>query len=88
VVATASGQGGKEVDQLSGVTVPVRLSGSFDNLKYDVNYGAVATDLAKSKAGEKLREKLEERLGVKGGSGDSSGQGGSTADRLRGLFGR
>jgi len=58
VVATAKGQGGAEVDQLSGITVPVRLSGSFDNLKYDVNYGAVAADLAKSKAGEKLREKL------------------------------
>jgi AsmA protein len=88
VVATAKGQGGAEADALSGITVPVRLSGSFDSLKYDVNYGAVATDLAKSKAGEKLREKLEERLGVKGGSGDSSSQGGSTADRLRGLFGR
>jgi AsmA protein len=87
VVATAKGQGGAEVDQLSGITVPVRLSGSFDNLKYDVNYGAVATDLAKSKAGEKLREKLEERLGV-GKSDDKSGQGGSTADKLRGLFGR
>jgi len=67
--------------------VPVRLSGAFDNLKYDVNYGAVATDLAKSKAGEKLREKLEERLGVKPGE-DKAGQGGSTADKLRGLFGR
>jgi len=86
VVATAKGQGGAEVDQLSGITVPVRLSGPFDNMKYDVNYGAVATDLAKSKAGERLREKLEERLG--GGKSGESGQGGSTADKLRGLFGR
>ena len=91
VVATAKGQGGAEADALSGITVPVRLSGSFDNLKYDVNYGAVATDLAKSKAGEKLREKLEERLGInkdKGSGEQPSGQGGSTADRLRGLLGR
>jgi AsmA protein len=87
VVATAKGQGGAETDQLAGLTVPVRLSGPFDNMKYDVNYGAVATDLAKSKAGEKLREKLEERLGVKPGD-DKAGQGGSTADKLRGLFGR
>ncbi len=86
VVGTAKGQGGAEADQLSGITVPVRLSGPFDNMKYDVNYGAVATDLAKSKAGEKLREKLEERLG--GGKSGESGQGGSTADKLRGLFGR
>ena len=79
LVATAKGQGGAQADQLSGLTVPVRLSGGFDNLKYDVNYGAVATELAKSKAGEKLKEKLEERLGA---------QGGSTADKLRGLLGR
>ena len=79
VVATAKGQGGAGADQLSGVSVPVRLSGPFDNMKYDVDYGAVATDLAKSKAGERLRERLDERTG---------GQGGSTADKLRGLFGR
>ena len=86
VVATAKGQGGAAVDQLAGLTVPVRLSGPFDNMKYDVNYGAVATDLAKSKAGEKLREKLEERLG--GSKPGEAGQGGSNADRLRQLFGR
>lgn len=79
LVATTKGQGGAGADQLAGLTVPVRLSGPFDDMKYDVNYGAVATDLAKSKAGEKLKEKLEERLGS---------QGGSTADKLRGLFGR
>ena len=88
LVATAKGQGGAERSDLAGITVPVRLSGPFDNMNYDVNYGAVATDLAKSKAGEKLRDKLEERLGVKPGTDDKAGQGGSTADRLRGLFGR
>jgi AsmA protein len=88
LVATTKGQGGAGADQLSGLTVPVRLSGPFADMKYDVNYGAVATDLAKSKAGEKLREKLEERLGVKPGSGGEASQGGSTADKLRGLFGR
>lgn len=95
LVATAKGQGGAEADKLSGLTVPVRLSGSFDNLKYDVNYGAVATELAKSKAGERLRGELEQRLGINkdkgdkaGSGGDQSGQGGSTADKLRGLFGR
>jgi AsmA protein len=72
VVATSKGQGGGDLDTLSGLTVPVHLSGSFDALKYEVNYGAVAGDLAKSKAGEKLkqgveknRDKIEERLGGK-----------------------
>ncbi len=72
VVGTTKGQGGAELESLSGLTVPVHLSGSFDALKYDVNYGAVAADLAKSKAGEKVKEsieknrdKIEERLGGK-----------------------
>jgi AsmA protein len=72
VVGTSKGQGGAELEQLSGLTVPVRLSGPFDAITYNVQYGAVAADLAKSKAGEKVKEgieknrdKIEERLGGK-----------------------
>jgi AsmA protein len=72
VVGTSKGQGGAELEQLSGLTVPVRLSGPFDAIKYEVNYGSVAADLAKSKAGAQVKEKLEERLG----------------GRLKGLLGR
>ena len=62
MVATTHGQGGADPAQLSGLTVPVRLSGPFDAMKYQVDYGAAAADLAKSKAGEKIRERLEDRL--------------------------
>ena len=62
VVGTSKGQGGADLAQLSGVTVPVHLSGPFDTLKYQVNYGAVAADLAKSKAGEKLEKQLGDKL--------------------------
>jgi len=62
VVATTQGQGGADLAQLSGLTVPVRLSGPFDAMKYQVDYAAAAADLAKSKAGEKIRERLEDRL--------------------------
>ena len=79
IVGTSKGQGGAELEKLSGLTVPVRLSGPFDAIKYEVQYGAVAADLAKSKAGEKVKEsieknrdKIEERLG----------------DKLKGLMGR
>jgi AsmA protein len=72
VVGTSKGQGGAELEQLSGLTVPVKLSGPFDDIKYEIRYGAVASDLAKSKAGEKVKEnleknrdKIEERLGGK-----------------------
>jgi AsmA protein len=72
VVATSKGQGGSDLAELSGITVPVHLAGPFDAIKYEVNYGAVAADLAKSKAGaqvkekiEQSRDKIEERLGGK-----------------------
>jgi AsmA protein len=61
VVATTQGQGGADLAELRGLTVPVHLTGPFDNLSYKVNYGAVAADLAKSRAGEKVKEKVEER---------------------------
>lgn len=62
VVATSKGQGGAELDKLAGLTVPVRLTGPFDAMKYEVNYGAVAADLAKSKAGEKIEKQLGGKL--------------------------
>ncbi|HTM58966.1 MAG TPA: AsmA family protein [Burkholderiales bacterium] len=99
VVASTQGQGGADLAQLSGVTVPVRLVGPFDALSYKVDYAAAATNLAKTKAGEKLKGALEERLGIKKPSGDQqSGQGSTqqqqpdkrqeTVDKLKGLFGR
>ena len=79
VVATTAGQGGKERDDLSGLTVPVKLSGPLDAMKYEVDYRAVAGDLAKSKVGgqakeaiEKNRDKIEDQV----------------RDRLKGLIGR
>jgi AsmA protein len=90
VVATTQGQGGADLAQLSGLTVPVHLSGPFDAMKYQVDYSAAASELAKSKLGDKLKERLQERLG--GGKppaeGSPSQSGGSTADKLRGLLGR
>ena len=79
VVATAKGQGGAERSELAGLTLPVRVTGPFDDLSYKIDYGAAAAGLAKSKAGARIkeevesrREKIEERLG----------------DKLKGLLGR
>jgi len=82
VVASAKGQGGRELADLNGVTVPVRLIGPFDAIKYEVDYGAVAGAVAKSKITEKL-------TGQKAGSGAAGGtSGGSPLDKLKGLFGK
>jgi AsmA protein len=79
VVATTKGQGGRERDDLAGLTVPVKLSGPLEGMKYEVDYRAVAGDIAKSKIGgqakeaiDKNRDKIEDKV----------------RDRLKGLLGR
>ena len=79
VVDTSKGQEGKELADLKGITVPVRLRGPFDNLSYSLEAGELLKDVAKAKLDEKKAElqekagkKLEEKLG----------------DKLKGLFGR
>lgn len=79
VVASAQGQGGKELEQLAGVTIPVRLSGPLDGMKYQVDYRAAASDLAKSRVGGKVKEGIEKR---KDQIEDK------VRDRLKGLLGR
>jgi AsmA protein len=85
VVATTTGQGGKDLARVAGVTVPVHITGPFENLKYSVDVGALASDVAQ----DALKRELERRLGG-GKAGQSQAQpgGGGVEDALRGLFGR
>jgi AsmA protein len=62
IVATSQGQGGRERDKLAGLTVPVKLTGSFDDLKYQVDMRAMAGEAAKSQASEKLKERFGDKL--------------------------
>ncbi|TNC94430.1 MAG: AsmA protein [Gallionellaceae bacterium] len=48
LAGTAEGQGGK--DNVSGLTIPVRLSGPFADLKFKLDFGAAISDQAKQKA--------------------------------------
>src|SRR5256886_8337074 len=43
----------------TSLTVPVKLAGPLDAMKYEVDYHAVAGDLAKSKIGDKVRDRLK-----------------------------
>ena len=63
VVATAGGQGGKELEHLKGLTVPVRVSGPFDKLAYNIEFGGLVAEAAKAKAEEKVKEKVQEKAG-------------------------
>jgi AsmA protein len=75
VVATAGGQGGKELSDLSGVTVPVHLSGSFAAPQYKIDFAGIAAGAAKAvveKKTEELKARAQDQI----------------KDRLKGLFGR
>jgi AsmA protein len=79
VVATTQGQGGKERGDLTGLTVPVKLTGPLDGMKYEVDYRAVGGDLAKSKVGERAKEAIDKNRGKVEDT---------VRDRLKGLIGR
>jgi len=62
VVGTSKGQGGAELEQLKGVTVPVRLSGPLDAPKYQVDMAALATEAAKQQVEQKAQELIQRKL--------------------------
>lgn len=90
IVGTSQGQGGRELADLKGVTVPVRVAGPLGSPNYKLDFSAMAADTAK----QKVLDQVQKRLGGGGaGAGDAAKQEGtqpgtSTRDRLRGLFGR
>jgi AsmA protein len=61
VVNTTGGQGGRELDHLKGLTVPVRVSGPFDKLAYKIEFGGLVAEAAKAKVEEKVKEKVQEK---------------------------
>jgi AsmA protein len=56
VVPTLQGQGGPELQQLRGLTIPVRISGPYRNLGWQLDWGA----LAQGRASEQLQQRKNE----------------------------
>jgi len=83
VTGAAAGLGGKDLAQLAGATVPVRVTGPLSSLRYSVDLQSLATELARSA----LQRELERRL-APGKSGGEQGAGSAVGDVLRGLFGK
>jgi AsmA protein len=68
---TLEGQGGR--DNVAGITVPVRVSGPFADLKYTLDFGALVNEAARQKveaAKQEIKTKAQDQL----------------KDRLKGLF--
>jgi AsmA protein len=65
VVATLEGQGGRELADLRGVTIPVRVSGPFTALKYTLDFDAMAKEAVRQQVEQKKEEvksRLEEQI--------------------------
>ena len=87
IVGTAKGQGGRELDELHGLTVPVRVSGPLASPSYKLDFGKAATDTAKQRVTDELRKRLGGGAAQEG-AGKDAAKPGSTRDVLKGLFGR
>lgn len=79
VVSTLQGQGGPELQQLKGLTVPVKLSGPFNAIRWEVDFGSLAGDLVKGKVEAEVQKQVDTQ------KGQVEQQ---LKDQLKGLFGK
>lgn len=92
IVGTSKGQGGKELESLKGVTVPVRIKGALTDPGFSVDVAALATDQVKQRAAEEIDKAIQKQLGggttPEGGESDSGDSGADALKKgLKGLFG-
>ena len=81
VVKSLKGQGGAELDSLSGIAIPIKITGTFSDPKYSMDFAAVGTALAQSKLLDKVG-------GEKGAAVKELIGGGNKVDALKGLLGK
>ena len=86
IVASAEGQGGKGLEALRGITVPIRLSGSMYAPKYEVALDDVLKDQAKSRLTDLIQQKLGGGNTNANGAAPDSKQ--ALGNALMGLFGK
>lgn len=63
VVETSKGQGGRELEELKGLTIPVKISGTFSAPKFAPDLEAMVGSKIKEKAKTKIEEKKQELKG-------------------------
>ncbi len=80
VVKSLKGQGGAELDSLSGIAIPIKITGTFADPKYGMDFAAVGTALAQSK--------LLDKVGGEKGAAVKELLGGDKAEGLKGLLGK
>lgn len=70
LVGSLEGQGGRDIQELRGVAIPVQVGGTFARPTYSLKLESVVKDAAKQKVQDKIEQKLEQQFG----------------DKLKGLF--
>ena len=63
IVGSAEGQQGKDLAELKGLTIPVKITGSFNEPKPTVDLATLLRDNATQKAKDKVQDKLKDKLG-------------------------
>ncbi len=91
VVNTATGQGGKALESLRGVPVPLKVSGSLSAPDYRVDLGKVLEERARKEVERRVTDALQKKLGLPS-PGDAAPQQAPAVppvqDLLKGLLGR
>ncbi|MFT5390972.1 MAG: AsmA protein [Gammaproteobacteria bacterium] len=101
VVASGAGQGGNDLKDLAGIDIPIKVTGTFSEPSYGLDFQALAGAFASSKASalvdkqkEAITKKAEDAIGAKlggklGGVLGGKSEGGGTdkiGGALKGLF--
>lgn len=81
VVKSLKGQGGADLDALAGLTIPVKITGTFSAPKYGMDFAAIGVAVAKSNLLDKVG-------GDKGGAVKELLGGGDKVEALQGLLGK
>ena len=81
IVKSIKGQGGENLDELAGISIPLKISGTFADPKFGLDTQAIVTGLAKSKLLEKVG-------GEKGAAVQELIGGDNKIDAIKGLLGK
>lgn len=81
IVKSLKGQGGADLDSLAGLSIPVKITGTFSAPKYGMDFAAIGVALAKSNLLDKVG-------GDKGTAVKELIGGGDKTEALKGLLGK
>jgi AsmA protein len=85
LVGSLEGQGGRGLEDLKGVSIPVKVGGTWSKPSYTPDVAAALSEAAKEKVKAKVDEKVEEqKQKLQEKIGDEIGD--QLGDKLKGLF--